>query len=445
VSLSKFLLLITIFIAVNAKRNRSRTIYQNELIYTHLNATGYHFNGVKEDTYNAYRNLPFHSPNGNQVRQLHRIQNINYGFTMNRKDVNTFGQAARIDSVATENPSVFLNFEYILADGYNESVCGFVTDGLAQCVTKHLMGDFKAGQNFFIVTGPQGHDIIGAPLDNFKDGINVMGIGNCFLNQYAVTASVGALPRAKLSYEAYNIKSYSTIYNNYIPAIDTQAQNPCPDIKFSIPDTFESFTYPKLVGLNDIEYQNSSKGITPASIRLFLDDPALLSTHALKDGKAQHGNAIIQGFTINMPLPNTKLSGLGRTFEVARVPNYPATVSIKITAILAELKRDVALYQRLCSKDFHEIYITMHDHCAIDACGPELTQSSAQITFRLKKVVLMSEGLEHSVNDPHRTVELDFNCQISGPEDLNSGFFIWGKSFFPDMPRILAWGHPFGT
>lgn len=424
-------------------KNNNRITYQNEFLYTCLDATGYHFNGnTSEDPNDLFRNRPFHEPNGNLVKQLHRIQNINHGFTMNRQDINVYGQAARIDSVSVQHPSVYLDFEYLLADGYNETVCGFVTDGKAQCVSKHLMRHMDIGQNFFIVTGPQNYDIVGTPLSQFEGHINVVGIGNCFLNQYAVTAEVGQFPKAKLSYEAYNIKSYDSISNNYIPSINTKTQESCPDIKFSIPDTFESFTYPKLIGLNDIEYRNASRGITPASIRLYLDDPAVISQQIDSSGLMKRGNAIIQGFTINMPLSNTKLSGLGRKFEVTRVHNYPSNVTIKINAILSELKKDANLYEHLCNKTFHEIYITMHDHCSIDACHNGLIQSDAQITFRLKNVVLISEGLDHSVSDPHRIVELELNCQIAGPEDNNSGLFIWGKSFFPDLPRILAWGHP---
>jgi len=55
---------------------------------------------------------------------------------------------------------------------------------------------------------------------------------------------------------------------------------------------------------------------------------------------------------------------------------------------------------------------------------------------------LLSETLSLSIGDPHRIVELSFDCQVAGPEDNASGLFIDGKAFFPDYPKILAWGLP---
>jgi len=425
------------------KQSNHRNTYQNQLLYTSIDATGYHFANSKEDPVGSLRNLNHFEQNGNQVRQLHRIQNIDYGFNINRVNINTFGQAARVDSATLETPDVFLNFEYLLADGYNEGVCGFVTDGKAQCISKHLMRHMDLGQNFFLLVGPDGHDIIGKPLDSIdSDLYSVVGLGNCFLNQYAVTASIGELPRARLSYEAYNVRSYKGFQNLPIPSVNMYENIICPDIKFSIPDTFESFTYPKLIGLNDIAFENSSRGITPSSIRMHIGEPTLISQQIGSDGIFRDGDALIQGFSINVPLANTRLKTLGKKYEIARLPKYPSLITIKINAILSELKKNVSLYDMLCDKNKHDLKITMHDPCALEACDNRLLQQDAQIVFELKGAVLVSEGLEHSVNDPHRLVELEFNCQISGPEDNKSGLFIYGKSFFPDFPKILAWGHP---
>lgn len=421
------------------KKSRAHK-YPNQFLYTSLHATGYHFEDLAEDSNNLYRNTPHYENHGNQVRPLHRVQDFNYGYTIQREDVNSFGQVGRTDSIPIKTPEIFFNFEYLLVDGYNESVCGFVTDGNSQFTCNHLLSNCFAGQNFFILTGPDGYPIVGSNLEDFGDTVHVVGIGNCFLNQYAVTAEVGKMPRARLSYEAFNIKSYTKIINNPIPAINYRAGDLCPDIKFSIPDTFDSFSYPKVVGLNDIEYRKASKGISPASIKMSLDDPGLISKQIDQDH--QHGDANVQGFTINVPVANTRMERLGNYFEFARLPKFPSKIEIKINAILSEIKQNQSLYNIFCKHIPHNLFITLHDYCAIDVCENQLEQSDASVTFELRNVVLDSEILTNTVDDPHRLVELNLSCQISGPEDNSSGLFMKGKSFFPDMPKILAWGHP---
>ena len=42
--------------------------------------------------------------------QLNRIQSANYSFTINRQDVNQFGDLARIDSLVLDPPTVSLDF-----------------------------------------------------------------------------------------------------------------------------------------------------------------------------------------------------------------------------------------------------------------------------------------------------------------------------------------------
>ena len=61
----------------------------------------------------------------------------------------------------------------------------------------------------------------------------------------------------------------------------------------------------------------------------------------------------------------------------------------------------------------------------------------------LKNVEIDSESFQSNIGDPHRIVTLQGSAQVAGPEDNSNGLFVDGKSFFPDAPHILAWGHPF--
>ena len=84
--------------------NRNRVIYQSEGLF------------VSED---ASTKLAA------GIEQLGRVQSANYSFTINRQDVNQFGDLARIDSLVLDPPTVSVDFSYYLADGFNERALGF--------------------------------------------------------------------------------------------------------------------------------------------------------------------------------------------------------------------------------------------------------------------------------------------------------------------------------
>ena len=83
---------------------RNRVIYQSEGLYVSENAS---LTGADDH------------------EQLNRLQSANYSFTINRQDVNQFGDLARIDSLVLEPPTVNLDFSYYLTDGFNERALGF--------------------------------------------------------------------------------------------------------------------------------------------------------------------------------------------------------------------------------------------------------------------------------------------------------------------------------
>mgnify|MGYP001501394903 FL=1 len=64
-------------------------------------------------------------PVTNRVKQLMRVQSANYGFDIGRTDVNQFGNLAAIDRIILEQPTVNLDFTYLLTTGINEKSLGF--------------------------------------------------------------------------------------------------------------------------------------------------------------------------------------------------------------------------------------------------------------------------------------------------------------------------------
>lgn len=451
-----------------SSKGRNRVNYQSEFLYTSFNATGYHFaDNVSHDPNCKLRNLNKNECSGNLVEQLHRIQSVNYNINTNYININQYGKAARIDGVISTSPDVTLDFEYFLADGYNEQAIGFITDGITPALRKHMLVEDRFGSNFFIVTGPDGRDIIGANLDKYintegifndsseidlpfqlmhdkiTNDITTLGIGNAFLSQYAVTAEVGSLPKARLSFDAFNVRVYNHFCNLPLPTI-TSSTSCAKDLRFSIPDTYESFVYQKVQGLEDITLQEGVPGLRSTEISITLGDIGAISKQLDKPkgftNDYSKGAANIQGFTINVPIGTTKINRIGDSYAFTRTLNFPSKIDIQIKALVSELKK-LTNIDDLCLKKPTDVILDLHDYRCLVVCTDEkLNQTTSNMKYIIKGAVLESEGFSLNIGD-NKIVELTLSASVSGPEDKDAGLFIFGKSFLADKPSILSWGN----
>lgn len=428
-----------------SKKLNRRSIYQNEFLYSSFDATGYHFNNkIKSDPTCSLRNLDWESCSGNQVRQLHRIQAINYSSSTNLIDINQYGSAAHIGSLSSDTPDVTLDFEYILSEGYNEQVVGFVTDGKDSAFKNFIVPDGRVGQNFFIITVPQGHDVINYNFNGNGEDIRVVGIGNAFLTQYAMTAEVGSIPRARLSFEGFNMRGYTGFCNLPIPSINPIENNLCKDdIRFSIPDTYESFIYGNITGMEDIEFRQSVVGVSPNNISLSLKNAANITILPSGFNDSSIGPAHIQGFTINVPFGRTKINRMGSQYSFSRVGNFPMNIEVAIRAIVTDLKAS-NLFETIysCKKSFFDLEIKLDDCFSVGACDDNsIKQSDSSMYFNIKNAHLSSESFSLDIPD-HKIVDIKFTASVFGPEDFNEGLYISGRSFMPKKPKIVSWGNP---
>ncbi len=330
-----------------------------------------------------------------------------------------------------------------MLDGFNERSLDFMIDGKRPALTRFLSNDFSFGKNIFLITGPPNLDLIGKDLLSISDDINVVGIGNAILSQYALTAEVGSLPKARMSFEGFNIQSYQGCLNLPVPSIDPYKQCGRPDYKFSIPDIGDTLSY-ETIGdkYNEIVFKDHTKGIHPTAINVSLNDGSIISSQNHNNPHHSTGSAHIQGFTVNVPLGSTRMNRLGNAFELARFYNFPSKIELKFKAFLSELKSS-NLLDELCKTKKHNLTITMHDFCSITHCEGSLQQVDAHVSFLFKGAVLDSEAFESSINSSAKTVEVSFSLPMVDPlSNKDEGFFMYGKSFFPSVPKILAWGNP---
>jgi hypothetical protein len=363
---------------------------------------------------------------GTAVEQLKRVQSANYSFTINRQDINQFGHLGRLESVVLEAPTVNLDFSYYLTDGHNERLLGFSTNGLFQNLSgimTRTQNDF--GNNYFILTVPEGRDaVIGDTLVEDTDK-SVIGIGNAYITDYSIEASVGAFPTASVTVEAMNIKSDIGTVGKSTPAIDPQDGSLNCERCFYLP--------PSITGLGQ-------SVLKPGDITVDLRDSSLISRQisgeSLGYGPEDAGSAHIQSFTLSTPMGRTDLQRIGSTYAYAKEVDFPVTATLTVNALVADLKSG-NLVNLLCGKHY-DMSIKMQPPKCVE-CDPNDNKPAITIDFR--KALLDSESFSSSIGD-NKTVDLTFSTQIGGPEEKGVGVFFSGWENSIHSTTENKWKHP---
>jgi len=422
---------------------RNRVIYQSQALFIAPSSTGVQVSGVNAAG-TAVTSSPFSPVSTGSLgsgisllKKMDRIQNCNFNFTINRQDINEFGKLARIDSIVMEAPTVGLDFSYYVTDGYNERLLGFNITGVtdsniingAQAISG-LLADLQ-GNNYYILTVDEGEDVVGGTL---APNSTVVGIGNGFVSEYSFEASVGAIPTASVTVEAFNIKSDSTeapvtisvasapatsevganitTLTGNSPAIDLFAQ---PATKLTTIGSAYKLDYSRdftgAIGSGaGINFTGFTTGVSTVSALRPGDIVLSLGTSR---GMTNLADAHIQSFSFTLPLSRTILQRLGNTFGFARVVDVPINMDVTISAIVSELQ-DKNLFDALISQN-NDLSITLKD-----------SNSNNKIRYDIKSALLQSETYSENLGD-NQTVDLTYSVQIGGANDTTAGLFMSGS------------------
>lgn len=401
------------------------------------NATGAYFNQIPGPAATDVIPDKNHAPIGvflqpwsgsyeNMISQVHRVQSANYSFTINRTDVNTFGQLARIDAIALEPPTVNLDFTYYPTDGFNERNLGFHIqgeDGLGKgmgveeknAAADHLKAD-SAGKNFFILTTPEATDAF-----NTTDAVSersVIGLGNGFLSDYTIEASVGSIPTANTTIELYNAKSDIGTTGVAIPGINLKDGMPSSGINFSLGHPYSlRGDYKGASPSTGLFGASSITALRPGDIQLEI--PNELSMIAKVSGE---GSIHIQNFSLSMPLSRSPIDRLGTRFAFSRVVDLPVTASLSVSALMSDVGTgNLAALLDDCKE--HDIKIKMMGQVGCVFGDPKI--EALTIDFRGARID--SESISSDIGS-NKSIDLTFTTQIGGPEDLIHGVFISGAN-----------------
>lgn len=359
---------------------RKRVIYPSEALFAgQVNSTGYHYTSG-----NSGANL---------VAQLHRIQSANYSFSVSRQDINQYGQLAALDRVILQAPTVNLDFNYYLTNGVNEKRLGFNINGTTSAISGFLDGSTDT-RNYFISTSPEGTDAIGYTSANNA----VIAIGNGFVSNYSVDASVGGLPTASVTVEALNLKVDPTSSGNAIPAVDPETGGTFPAVLYQLP-----------MAVTGVAGQVTA--LRPGDITIDVAAPFGAQVSGV-------GKANFQSIRIQAPLSRQPLERLGSKFAFSREIQYPLTVTFNATANVTDLVTG-NLANLICNDQEYTLTLTLREPACVGQ-GPIATQ------YILKGAKLDSQNFTSSIG-ANKSVDLTWSAQIGGPQDLAHGFYISGS------------------
>jgi len=367
---------------------RNRVIYQSEALY------------VSSDASNTA---------SGSHKQLHRVQSANYNFSISRTDINQYGQVGRLDSVVLESPTVGVDFSYLLHDGTNEVNLGFAdSSDFGDNAVGFLSGHFTegSGRNLYIITSPEGIDtnITGASTNS--TGYSSIGIGNAYITEYSLEASVGSLPTVSVSMEGLNMNA------------DTQVSGHTGFSGISSPavkrEDGTDFTSTLVTLPAPSTGEVSVAALRPGDIVI---DFATAGTSATKGPIASitggADGAHIQSISLNASVSRSPIERLGSRFAYARPADFPVTSTLSVSAIL------------------NEVTAASLNDIIDDEVGSDITitfkKSTTEICkFQMLNAKLDSESISSSIGS-NKSVDLTFSTSIGGPLDTTNNILFSGK------------------
>ena len=401
---------------------RNRIIYQSEALYCGASpATGFNFKSGTSDRVNASGEDPGCS---GLIQQLHRIQDINYSFTVDRTNVNQFGELAAIDRIILTPPTVALDFSYLLSSLANEKLLGFNVDGTGSAI-RNLLNKTSDERNYFIKTVGEGVDAIGEG----NTAADVIGVGNGFLTNYGVEASVGSFPTISVSVEGLNMSfdtglATGTFFTS--PAINPQVGTRSAT-KYVLPMSTGN------AGSGDLDISVLRPGDITFSIkrRDASADGDTSDPTGVYNSPGQNFDDLadrkIQSFSVGLGLDRTPIEKLGSRFAFSREINFPIDVTASIEAMVTDLTTG-SLSDLINYDDAYNITMNINK----PAEGGAASAGSA-VKYILKNAKVNSQSFSSSIG-ANKMVTIEFGTQIGGPNQTKIGFFMSGNS--ADMAQV---------
>ena len=418
---------------------------------------------------------PAYEPKDETIKFLNRVQSASLSLDVQRQNVQHIGSDNFLERKIVSAASVNLNLEYLLTDGYEEDILGFNLNGSPIIYTEEFgvidrpLSDRKFGsihnniqedKTAFLVVGEEHFDLTGyANRQNGYSGLDVIGIGNCFITNYSVSASVGDFAKASVDIVASDVTydcigfgeegvggKFQRISDN-IHALLLESETPEENLAL-----LENESKIFLESSDEFEVRNLG-GVNPPSMDLknfaaertdsgFIFDPKIYKAAALaippggisvnvqnlniggpvlnddNNAECSKGYAHIQSFEINVPFERENLEGFQSMHVFGRKIKYPQLGTISFSVISSAFERG-KFSEIFCKDDFYKIEIDLNNQCRF-SCLP-IWAKDTNMKFTISNAKLDSYSLNENIGS-----YATFDCSFSFDISKNRGVFIDG-------------------
>lgn len=346
---------------------------------------------------------------GSNLYPIWGLQSLDYSWTQPKQDVLVYGLGAPITREPTDSPEVSLNFSYLATTANNEYRLGFETLNGATSALSRILAGTADDKNYFIFIAPEGQDAYG--IQGSTAGVNVIGIGNGFINSYSIEAAVGSYPTCSVSVQGLNLKSYTSGADCHVPAVD-------PITGLEVSSAYR-FTVPLLknayVSGMVIPDGSNVTGV-PAVIR-----PGDVTVNLQNAGGIFHeySGACVQSFSLSYDMNRTPINCLGSRFATSRAVQFPINVNFEVEMLARDISGSMSLATFLCQTGTYSAQVSMKK----PSCAGNGTE---QIGLRLLNLSLEGQQWSTSVGGDPQTVRTTWVGQVGGATDTVNGFYMSG-------------------
>ena len=409
------------------------------------------------------------SGTGKLVKFFNRAQSANLSVDIQRQDVKHIGSENFLVRKIVSEASITLGMDYLLTDGYEESLLGLnINVPGSEYLDGTIHKRIKDNKSLFLVIGEEQFDLIGySQKDNKYEGNDVIGIGNCFITDYKISASVGSLAQASVSMVASDLNyaclsdgtdgyMFSRILNELAALLrqDSPFSHEVPGETNSEDDEDDFITYQDETNIflqesgeqNVPDSQDPSldleNGGTIKDIEGFVFDPKMYNSvvsaippggirvtvkninvggpliNGEDDGGCILGHAHVQSFDASIPFQREDLYGFESMHVYGRKMQYPQLGTFSMS-ILSSAFKGGRFSEIFCKDEFYQIEVEFDNQCNF-SCNEMPKDSHMKLVITNAK--LNGYSMSQSIGD-FSTVDCSFSFGVS----TTQGAYLFGS------------------
>lgn len=318
--------------------------------------------------------------------QLKRVQSCNYNFSLERTDVNQFGEIAAIDRMMLNEPTVSVDLTYAFEPSLtNEKTLGLVPSSAGNFLSSLIRGTEPHNEkNVCILTTQPGADATKSAAEGS------IAVGNAFLSSWSLEAAIGAIPTVSCAFQGQNI-TYAAGNNITNPSFKQ-----------------DGTPYPGSITLKASAYTTSEvAAVKPGDVTVTLGTSS--SDNAPMFGLVE-SDLKVQSVTMSVALGREPIRKLGLLQAFSKELTTPITCTMSITAVVGSSTAS-ALSNLSTLTTAGGDAATYNCTVAIKGWSTAATPAATTATFVLRKAKINSQNVTSSIG-PNKSVTIELTAQI---------------------------------